>query len=58
MSAMRELAVLYVALAAMPLGPALALTFAEAPWQAVVLALAWAACWYAWLGGRLRGGER
>lgn len=54
MTAVRELLVLYLAMAIAPLGPALALTYAEAPWQTVALAVAWAVCWYTWLSSRLR----
>ena len=53
--AARELLALYAALALVPLTPALGATYAGAPWQAVVLGGAWAACWYGWLWGRLRG---
>ena len=56
--AARELLVLFTALALVPLAPGLGATYAGAPWQAVVLAGAWAACWYAWLWGRLRGPQR
>ena len=53
--AARELLALYAALGLVPLAPVLGATYAGAPWQAVVLAGAWAACWYGWLWGRLRG---
>ncbi|MDE2764995.1 MAG: hypothetical protein OXI25_01005 [Chloroflexota bacterium] len=49
-----ELAALFGALALVPLGPPLALAYAGAPWQAVALGGAWAACWFVWLAARLR----
>lgn len=52
--AARELGALFAALALVPLAPTLGATYVGAPWQAVVLAVAWAACWYAWLWGRLQ----
>lgn len=52
--AMTELAALFGVLAVAPLAPVLALTYAGAPWQAVALGGAWAACWWVWLAGRLR----
>ena len=55
--AVRELLVLCTALGLVPLGPALAATFAELPWQAVALTVVWAACWYVWLWGRLQRAE-
>lgn len=53
--AARELVALFAALALVPLAPGLGASYAGAPWQALVLSGAWAACWYAWLWGRLRG---
>ena len=52
--AITELAALFGALALVPLGPPLALAWAGAPWQAVALGAAWAACWWVWLAARLR----
>ena len=52
--AARELVALFAALALVPLAPGLGASYAGAPWQALVLSGAWAACWYAWLWGRLR----
>lgn len=52
--AARELLALFAALALVPLAPGLGASYAGAPWQALVLSGAWAACWYAWLWGRLR----
>ena len=52
--AARELLTLFAALALVPLAPGLGASYAGAPWQALVLTGAWAACWYAWLWGRLR----
>ena len=49
-----ELLALFAAMALVPLAPGLGASYASAPWQALVLAGAWAACWYAWLWGRLR----
>ncbi len=53
--AARELLALYAALALVPLAPGLGASYVGAPWQTLVLAGAWAACWYGWLWGRLRG---
>ena len=52
--AARELLALFAALALVPLAPGLGASYAGAPWQALVLSGAWAACWYAWLWRRLR----
>ena len=52
MSAARELLTLFVALALVPMGPALAATYVGVAWQIVVLAGLWSACWYVWLWAR------
>ncbi|MEX2598386.1 MAG: hypothetical protein WD533_01900 [Dehalococcoidia bacterium] len=57
MNAIRELLVLYLTLAIVPLGPMLAVTHLDAAWQANVLTSAWAVCWYAWILGKLRQHE-
>lgn len=49
---LRELGLLFGALGAVPLGPALGLSYAGAAWQALVLSGAWAASWYLWLYAR------
>ena len=48
-----ELLTLFAALGLVPLSPVLAATYAGLPWQAIVLAGVWAACWYVWLWDRL-----
>ena len=52
--AARELAVLFAALAVVPLTPALAAAYAGLPWPVMVLSGAWVPSWYAWLWMRLR----
>ena len=53
-----ELAALFAGLGLVPLGPALAATYAGLGWQLVALAGAWAVTWYVWLWARVREEER
>lgn len=49
-----ELAVVFVAVGAAPLGPLLAASYFGLAWQAQALAGAWAVAWGVWLASRLR----
>ncbi len=51
-----ELGAVFAALGAVPLAPVLAASYLGLPWEAIALAGAWAASWWAWLAARLRGG--
>ena len=53
-TATRELAAMFAAIGLVPLGPPLAATYVDMPWQAAVLAGAWSAAWYVWVWLKLK----